>query len=74
MGRKKNDFSTENITLTLIEPTCRYLDRLVATGQFGNNPAEVAKYIVLERIRQLIAEGKLVELAPMEPADNKAKR
>ena len=65
MGRKPNEFDTETVTLTLIEPTRRYLDRLVATGLYGNNPAEVAKVILLDRIRQLIDDGKLVELPPM---------
>ena len=65
MGRKPNTFESETVTLTLIEPTLRYLDRLIATGQYGNNVAEVAKRIVLEKIRTLIADGRLVELPPM---------
>ena len=67
MGRKQNQFDSDTVTLTLIEPTSRYLDRLVATGQYGNNVAEVAKTIVLEKIRGLIDDGKLVEMAPMAP-------
>jgi len=72
MGRKSNKFNSEIITLTLIEPTARYLDRLIATGQWGNNAAEVAKNIVLEKIRNLIDDGRLVEMAPMSPEKEKA--
>ncbi len=72
MGRKPNAFESETVTLTLIEPTLRYLDRLIATGQYGNNAAEVAKSIVLEKIRNLIADGRLVEMPPMVPNKEKA--
>ena len=72
MGRKSNKFESETITLTLIEPTTRYLERLVATGQWGNNSAEVAKNIVLEKIRTLIDDGRLVEMAPMSSEEERA--
>ncbi len=71
MGRRPNDFETETTTLTLIEPTRRYLERLVATGLYGNNVADVARAIVLAKIRQLIDDGKLVEMPPMEPTKEK---
>lgn len=73
MGRKKNEFPPEIVTLTLIEPTKRYLDRLVATGLYGNNAADAAKIILLEKIRLLIEEGKLVELPPMTPNEGNPK-
>ena len=71
MGRKSNTFESETVTLTLIEPTTRYLERLVATGEYGNNVAEVAKTIVLEKIRVLINDGRLVEMPPMPRLRNK---
>ncbi len=71
MGRKPNPFESETVTLTLIEPTLRYLDRLVATGEYGNNVAEAAKTIVLEKIRLLINGGRLVEMPPMTPKKEK---
>jgi hypothetical protein len=74
MGRKPNEFEAETVTLTMIEPTRRYLDRLVAGGLYGNNVAEAAKIIVLEKIRQLIDAGRLVEMPPMEPKERAKKR
>lgn len=67
MARAPNHFPPKQLTLSVIEPTRRYLARLVETGLYGNTENEVAKTMMLERIRQLIDEGKIVELAPMKP-------
>lgn len=71
MPRSKNDFPSQPLTLSVIEPTYRYLKRLVATGLYGNTESDVVRNIVLERIRHLINEGKLVELPPMEKEKEK---
>lgn len=73
MGRAPNPFKPQPLTLQATAPTRRYLERLVAIGLYGDTPNEVAKNLLLERLRQLIEEGKLVELPPMNTEREKQK-
>ena len=56
---------TDTVTLTLIEPTILHLERLVATGLYGNNRAEAAKIILLNHLSHLVENDKIEKLTPV---------
>lgn len=70
MGRRKSQYDSDNISFTVIEPTYRYLDELLATGLYGNNRSEVARSIVLNFLRKSIKDGDLDKRSPVYPQND----
>jgi hypothetical protein len=67
-GRKPKPFKTKRLPLTLIERSHRILERLVATGGYGNNATEAAKIIITRHIQELDQSGRLAIFSDMDEA------
>lgn len=59
MGRKKGGYKTKRVPLTVIEPTYKILEILVATGGYGNNPTEAVRVILMDHLRKLDDAAKI---------------
>lgn len=60
MPRKPNPQPAVKVTITTSEVLRKDLDKIVATGYFGNTRAEAAERLLAEAIRNLLKEGTLV--------------
>ncbi len=60
MPRMPNKVRTVTITVSTTPPVVDYLERLVATGLFGKNPAEAAERLISDGVKQQLAEGTLI--------------
>ena len=61
MARHRNKVKTVTITLSTTEKVHEHLERLVATGMFGKNPAEAAERLVSKGIQDLLLDRTLEE-------------
>jgi hypothetical protein len=58
-GRPKNEVPTKKVEPRLTPKAYARLQRLVEIGNYGATPTEVAKYLILREIDDLIRAGVL---------------
>jgi hypothetical protein len=59
VGRKKNPEQTKKVEPRLPPKVFAKLHKLVEVGTYGSNPTEVARYLILREIDDLIRTGVL---------------
>jgi hypothetical protein len=59
MARRKNATPTTKVAPTIPLPVHARLERLAAEGLYGNNPSEVARYLILRGLDDLARAGVL---------------
>ena len=59
MARKKGRFRPKRLPLSLIEPIHKRLEKLVASGGYGNNPSDAAKIIIMRHLQVLDQRNKV---------------
>jgi hypothetical protein len=59
VGRPKNKEPTKKVEPRLPPKAFGQLQRLVAIGTYGANPTEVARYLILRELDDLIRTGVL---------------
>lgn len=64
MGRPKNQIDTVTLKIATTPGVQRLLERLVASGLYGKNPAEAAERLIAERLRVLVGEDALLRRSP----------
>jgi hypothetical protein len=62
MARKRNHLKTVTLTISTTPPVMGHLEKLVATGLYGKNPAEAAERLVARSIEDLLQNGTLPKL------------
>lgn len=65
MSRKANPTKAIEVTLSLSEQTCWYLDRLIERGLHGNNRAQVATSLVYNHCMVLVGQGHITGAPPV---------
>ena len=58
-GRPKNEEPTKKVEPRLPPKVFAQLQKLTQMGAYGSNPTEVAKYLILRQIDDLIRAGVL---------------
>jgi cytochrome c-type biogenesis protein CcmE len=66
MPRSRNAQPTVKVTISTSPALFRDLEKVVATGYFGNTRSEAAERLLAEAIRNLIREGTLVRKPPAD--------
>jgi hypothetical protein len=61
MPKKPNALPPVRVDLRLSPVLASDLEKIVATGYFGNSKAEVAERLLVEALRNLIKEGTLIK-------------
>ena len=59
MPRPKNQLETVSITVSTTQIVVSYLEKLVASGLYGKNPAEAAERLIAFGIEELVQRGAL---------------
>ena len=59
MARRKNATPTTKVAPTIPLPVYARLEKLAADGLYGNNPSEVARYLIVRGLDDLIRSGAL---------------
>ncbi len=59
MARPANTADSVQITVTLTPQQKKFLEAVSATGFVGKNVAETARHFLIDRINDLMTEGKL---------------
>lgn len=60
MPRTPNTVRTVTITISTTPPVYAHLERLVASGLFGKNPAEAAERLIARGIENHLGAGALL--------------
>lgn len=58
-GRPKNQHPTKKVEPTLPANAYARLEALVEIGIYGSNPTEVARYLILRELDELLRQGVL---------------
>ncbi len=66
MPRSRNAHPTIKVTISTSPALVRDLEKLVATGYFGNTRSEAAERLLAEAMRNLLREGTLVRKHPAD--------
>ena len=66
MPRSPNARPTVKVTISTSPALLQDLNKVVATGYFGNTRSEAAERLLAEAIRNLLREGTLVRKEPAE--------
>jgi hypothetical protein len=66
MPRSRNAQPTVKVTISTSPALLRDLEKVVATGYFGNTRSEAAERLLAEAIRNLLREGTLVRKQPSD--------
>lgn len=67
MARPKNRNVTVKVYATVSEQTSRYLSDLIEIGSYGNNPSEVAAYLIQRGIDDLLRTHVLTKPTKRAP-------
>jgi hypothetical protein len=59
MARSANHIPTVVVTISTTPPVKKLLDKLVATGLYGKNPADAAERLIARELEHLINDGVL---------------
>lgn len=59
MSSRKNHIIKKRIHLTLSEQTVGLISELVNKGGFGNNPTQVATYLLQQKLGELIESNTI---------------
>jgi hypothetical protein len=62
MSRKKNSVGTVPLTISTTPQINAYLERLVAKGFYGKNPADAAERVVSRTLEAMVKQGDLSEM------------